>query len=114
MRYYFIVTLSLILVIGCKQANPGSSTMNGVLIASVTETGNKPEAGKQIELVEKRDTMVTDISGRVVFVVAPGTYTIRAYGLNHGGPVLPFNDSMAVVKAGDTTRISFWDCPLCM
>lgn len=115
MRNYVIAAFILLLIAtSCKQSNPGSSTLNGVIVVTVTETGNKPEAGKQIELVEKRDTMVTDVTGQVVFVVAPGTYTIRAYGLNHGGPVLEFNDSTAVVKAGDTMRISFWDCPLCM
>ena len=114
MRYILIVGFALTCVISCNQSNPGSSNTNGVILVTVTQTGNLPEPGKQIELVEKHDTMVTDLNGRVVFVVAPGTYTVRGYGMNHGGPAVAYMDSTAVVKAGDTTRIGFWDCPECL
>lgn len=115
MRYAaWLMVVSVLTSFSCHRSNPSSSNGNAVILVTVTQTGNLPEAGKQIALVETRDTLTTDANGRVIFVVPPGTYTVRAFGLNHGGPVQAFLDSTAVVRAGDTTRIACWDCPLCL
>jgi hypothetical protein len=113
MRYYFVLTLVVITALSCKHSNPGAPADNGVIVASVIQGFNEPEPGKQIELLQMKQTKTTDDAGQVFFSVPPGTYTVRAYGLNHGGPVVGYMDSVAVVTAGDTTRIAFWDCPLC-
>ncbi len=116
MRYTAIVflALSLLTAVSCRQSSPSASRNDAVIIATVTETGNTPEPGKKIALVELRDTMITDANGQVTFVVLPGMYTVRAFDLNHGGPMRLTMDSTATVRAGDTARIAFWDCPTCL
>ena len=111
---FAIVALAIFAFISCGRSNPSASRNDALIIATVTETGNKPEPGKKIALVELRDTMTTNANGQVTFVVAPGTYTVRAFELNHGGPMFPYSDSTVVAGAGDTVRIAFWDCPTCL
>src|SRR6185436_2507283 len=44
--------------------------------------------GKKLEMVEAGKVKLTDSTGHAYFTVPAGVYTLRAYEINRGGPVL--------------------------
>ncbi len=67
-----------------------------------------------IVLVQTGDSLKTDSTGVVVFSVTPGQYTIRAYGINRGGPVLRWIDFDVEAKKGETAFVDIVDCLPCL
>jgi hypothetical protein len=76
--------------------------------------GNQPQANKRVELVELKQEKLTNSSGLVDFNVLQGSYTLRVYGINRGGPIQEFIEQPVTTKAGETTRIEVFDCVLCV
>ncbi len=74
---------------------------------------HEPIAGIKILLVETGDTLYTDSAGMASFTVPAGKYTIRAFDINRGGPVLISVDFGVAVKPGETTTVDIADCPPC-
>ncbi len=71
-------------------------------------------AGKRVEIVELERTATTDETGLAEFVVPIGTYTVRAYEINRGGPVLWFVDTEISVSPKEETRVDVVDCLPCV
>jgi hypothetical protein len=75
--------------------------------------GETPIPGIKVELVQTGESMLTDGRGLAVFVVQPGSYVIRVYGINRGGPVSLFVDFNVEVKAGESGSVDVVDCIAC-
>jgi hypothetical protein len=109
MHSYLPAILMVLSLVACHGSNPETPSTNAVIVAYVhSEDG--AESGKQVELLEVGQTRSTGSDGLAEFVVPAGNYVVRAYGLNTGGPPPLFVDIPAVAAAGDTTRVSFFDC----
>jgi hypothetical protein len=70
-------------------------------------------SGKKVELVELHRTGTTNDKGLVRFVAAPGEYTLRAYEINRGGPMLGFIETPVTITAGRDERVDIVDCLPC-
>ncbi len=75
---------------------------------------NQPQANKRVELVEQKEERLTNSAGLVEFNLLQGTYTLRVYGINRGGPLQEFYQQPVTTKAGETTRIEVLDCIPCV
>jgi hypothetical protein len=73
-----------------------------------------PSVGKKIELLETGESKLTDSTGHAAFSVAPGKYTLRAYGINRGGPVMQSYDFKVVATSADTADVDIGDCLPCL
>jgi len=71
-------------------------------------------AGIQVALLETKDTLLTDSTGHAEFSVPSGRYTLRAFGINRGGPLSLFLDFDIVVFPGETTDVDIVDCLPCL
>ena len=56
----------------------------------------------------------TDEEGLAEFVVPIGDYTLRAYDINRGGPVLRYIDQKITVIPNDEIRVDVVDCLPCV
>jgi hypothetical protein len=70
-------------------------------------------AGKKLELLEAGDVKLTDSTGRALFIVHAGSYTLRAYDINRGGPAYRNIDFNVKAAAGDTVTVDIVDCLPC-
>jgi hypothetical protein len=85
---------------------------SGQIIAHV-HWQNLNEAGKMIVLVEVHDTLYTDTAGLATFVVRAGQYTVRAFGINRGGPLFAFVDYSVKLLPEATITVDIVDCLPC-
>jgi hypothetical protein len=76
--------------------------------------GETPIPEKKVELMQTGESKMTDDRGLAVFVVQPGSYVIRVYGINRGGPVMLFVDYSVEVKAGESRLVDVVDCIPCV
>jgi hypothetical protein len=67
-----------------------------------------------VVLVQTRDSVQTDSKGLATFSVSPGSYTVRAFGIKRGGPVLEHVDFDIEAKEGETTFVDIVDCLPCL
>ena len=70
--------------------------------------------GTRIVLMETQDTVETDSNGRAQFTVPSGNYTLRAFGINRGGPISLYIDYPVVTLPGETTQVDIIDCLPCL
>lgn len=106
----FILALSLVLL-GCS--DKGVEPTPTLIIAKVHwQDQGIPDI--PIVLVQTGDSLKTDSTGVAVFSVTPGPYTIRAYGINRGGPVLRWIDFDVEAKKGGTAFVDIVDCLPCL
>jgi hypothetical protein len=71
-------------------------------------------SGRQIEVVQTGETQLTDARGTAEFILPPGTYTIRASGINRGGPGPRSFDYDVEVQEGTTTTLDIVVCLPCV
>jgi hypothetical protein len=76
--------------------------------------GEAPIPGKKVELVQTGESKLTDDRGLAVFIVQPGSYVIRVYGINRGGPVFLHVDFSVEVKAAEFRSVDVVDCIPCV
>ena len=111
------LTLLVLLVLGlgigsCGTSDPIVPSLVGTLEVYVYFRDQGLE-GKSLELLEVGIERTTDASGLAVFSVPPGTYTLRAYDINRGGPCCPYVDEDVSIQTGKRTRVEIWDCVDC-
>ena len=94
-------------------SNPAMMAQVGTLLVFVHWEG-EGIAGKRVELLGRNREMKTDEEGFAEFVVRPGSYTVRVYDLNRGGPPMRYVDTNATVVAGEVTRVEVFDCLPCV
>lgn len=71
-------------------------------------------ADRRIQIVETGQEQLTDDNGIAEFVALPGSYTVRAYGINGPGPPPQHVDSVITLVAGETLRLEIVDCLPCV
>ncbi len=71
-------------------------------------------AGKQIQVLELQTEKLTDSTGVAVFNIPAGQYTVRAYGINTGGPPPPYVERGVATTGGQTTTVDIVDCLPCV
>jgi hypothetical protein len=106
----------LILVSACLVScgdDPASTPRTGEVVAWVYWDGAGLE-GKPVEILETGESRTTDADGLARFRLAPGTYTLRAYGINRPGPPPAYVDFQVTVRAGEETRLEILDCLPCV
>jgi len=85
------------------------------LIVAHVHWGEAGIPGIKIVLVQEADTAYTNSSGTVVFPVTAGNYTVRAFDINRGGPVLLGGiDFSVTAPAGSTGYVDIIDCIPCL
>ena|SRR2546425_3558521 len=75
--------------------------------------GDQGVPGHRVDLLETGETRTTDGNGIAGFDVRPGSYTVRIYDLNRGGPVGWTADFPARVKGEQRVLIDAVDCLPC-
>jgi hypothetical protein len=70
--------------------------------------------GKKVEVLELGQIKLTDENGIAVFRVPVGTYTVRVYEVERGGPALWYVDTTVKVTADGVVRIEVWECLPCV
>lgn len=71
-------------------------------------------AGKRVDVLELDRTKFTREDGTTTFRVPVGTFTVRVYEINRGGPAWPWVDTKVTVTAGEDTRVTVVDCLPCV
>ena len=84
------------------------------IVIFVYTNSQTPVSGIQVEIVQTKESKVTDAKGLAEFVVSPGDYTVRIYGLNGPGPTLFSKDFPVTVRKGETQKLSVFDCLECV
>jgi hypothetical protein len=76
--------------------------------------GESAIPGKKVELMQTGESKMTDEKGLAVFVVQPGSYVIRVYDINRGGPVALFVEFNVEIKAAESRSVDVVDCIPCV
>ena len=110
----FFLAMSLCLeALSCGDSTPETPPVEGLLVVFV-EWDNVGIAGKRIQVVELNQERRTDSTGIAEFVVPPGRYTVRAYGINSAGPPPPYVELMVTLGARESFRVTIADCLPCV
>ncbi len=106
------IFLFALTVVGCsdKGVEPPSPTL--ILVKVHWQDQGVPDI--PILLVQTGDSLKTDSTGVAVFSVTPGSYTVRAYEIQRGGPVLQHIDFDVEVGRGKTANVDIVDCLPCL
>lgn len=96
--------------------NPTSPSNKSAIVVFVFGGGSGSGAieGKKVQLLQTGETRTTDSTGIAQFQVNPGTWTVRVYNLQVGGPVLHTVDSTITIKGGVVDSLRFFDCLMCV
>lgn len=117
-RFVIIVltaTWCLAAASGCSDpAQPLQPPNLAASIAVHVSFGDTPIAGKTVEILETHETKSTGDDGFAHFEVTPGSYTIRVYNVNSGGPALHHVDFPVDLKSSETKTIEVFDCLVCV
>jgi hypothetical protein len=115
MRFRFVVPAAcLLFAVACSD---NSTTLvqpaaTGSLVVQIYyDDQGIPD--KRVELVEPKLERTTNASGVVTFVVPAGDYTLRAYEINRGGPVMQHIDMDVTITAGGKAQVRVFDCLPC-
>ncbi|MCI0556136.1 MAG: hypothetical protein L0287_34780 [Anaerolineae bacterium] len=68
---------------------------------------------KKIEIIQTGETRYTDERGIAEFTLSPGSYTVRVYDINRGGPCCGFVEYDVMLKTSTTEKIDVFDCQSC-
>jgi len=125
MRYPAFVPLVLaaIMATSCQETGPVQSSppesnrpatfVPGTLVVFVQWDG-QGLPGKRVEVVELKRVLTTNKDGVATFVVPAGTFILRAYDINRGGPPLRYIDTDVFIISGEETRVEIVDCLPCV
>ena len=118
MKLAFVI-LSMLgtFLVSCSDHNPVESPSEEPIPGTVVvfiHWDNQGLEDMRVELVDLGIELKTDSEGLAEFVVPPGRYTVRAYDINQGGPVLDHIDTEIVVQPYQTVRIEIVNCLPCV
>lgn len=105
------------LVISCSETDPVVQPVEPPASGTVVVFVHWEDTGlpdMRVELLELGVSMTTDDSGLARFTAPAGSYTLRAYGINRGGPPLLHVDSKVTVTAQQEVRVEVESCLPCV
>lgn len=110
------IFLIILPILGCsdKGVEPITPIQLPTLIIAKVHWQDQGVPDIPVVLVETGDTVRTDSSGLSIFPVSPGKYTVRAFGINRGGPILQHIDFDVEVRKGETAIVDIVDCLPCV
>ncbi len=118
MKAYFALLLVSLLppaLVSCRDSTLIEEPEVGRIFVQVLELGsNVPEAGVKIQVLETGEIKTTDSNGVSTFVVIAGTYTVRVFGLNHGGPIRLYEDIPVNITPNGRKVLTLFDCIFCV
>ncbi|HEX7878549.1 MAG TPA: hypothetical protein VF720_04030 [Candidatus Eisenbacteria bacterium] len=102
---------ALLAPLGCDYASI-QLHFSGALVVYVYDD-NLAIRGTIIEVVETGEKATTNASGLATFTLSPGTYTVRAYDINRGGPCCAYVEEAVEVERDGEARVAIWTCVRC-
>ncbi|HLX13494.1 MAG TPA: hypothetical protein VKS81_11835 [Bacteroidota bacterium] len=90
-----------------------SAGSQGVIVAHVY-WGSQGVGGIKTDVLEINQTKYTDTSGHATYFVAPGTYIVQFYGIQHAGPSIAVVNDTVIVNEGVTDTLNMPDCLPCV
>jgi len=109
----FVLALACALGVSCDGGSPLAPRMDsGLRVFVHWEDVGLPQ--KRLEILELGMEKVTDENGIAEFLVPAGTYTLRAYDINRGGPPVPHIDFAVTTTRAQMTRFEIVDCLPCV
>jgi hypothetical protein len=117
MLRYWTDTLSASAVVFEAYSNDFTIVSRDSGVAHITvyvHWGDTPIAQKKVELLQTGEVKFTNENGLAEFEVKPGSYTVRAYDINRGGPCCAYVDFSVTVNVSDTKSVDVVDCLPCL
>jgi len=90
--------------------DPGTIIKSGRIVVYVHWNSQGIE-GTKVEILTSGKTKVTGSDGIAIFRVPVGTFTVRVFNINRGGPAFQYIDYKIDVTAGHDAHI---DVPVCL
>jgi hypothetical protein len=106
-----LVCALLVATIRCRDV--GSGIDPEATITVYVHWGVTPIPKTKIELIQTGEVKLTDVSGLAEFKVPPGSYVVRVYGINRGGPVFLYVDFAVDLQPSERRMIDVIDCLAC-
>ncbi len=116
MAQLFLPILLVLLQFHCSNIL-GPAGKHGYIVVYVHGglNGSDPVSGVKVELVQTGEVKNTNESGVAEFKVSSGSYIIRVYGIQGGGPALGTVQILVQVKESfDYPVIEVFDCLECV
>jgi len=111
--FAWLLAAMVLAALACGKSTPQAPVEHGQLLVYVYWDG-AGLAGKRCEIVELGLEKTTNEQGLATFPASPGSYALRVYGINTGGPQPLFVERSARIVANQTTRIEIVDCLRCV
>ena len=109
----FLATLLFVLPqFHCSEIDGPSKA--GTIVVFVNFGEDHPISGKKVELVETGEVKMTNDYGLAEFQVHPGSYTVRVYDINRGGPTYMYVDTPVEIRDGEKQTVKVFDCLMCV
>jgi hypothetical protein len=112
-----LLTLVSLIAVSCGRETPQSpapETQPESRLEVYVHWGKLGIPDKRVEVLELSLEQQTSADGVAQFTIPAGTYTLRAYEINGGGPPLVHVDLDFTTTAHETTRIEVVDCLPCV
>ena len=111
--FLMVAILATPAALGCEgTTDPPPATRASLTVFVQFDDQGVP--GKHIEVLENGLSRDTNHDGLAKFALPPGDYTVRAYGINVGGPSVQYIDTPVTVRAGRDNRVEIFDCLPCV
>ncbi len=115
MRRFAFLILSCVAFLGCKdEGGPISPLAQQAIDVYVYSGPGQGVQGIRVVLLQTGASTTTDSAGMAQFVVLPGTYTLRFFGLNGPGPAPLYRDIAVTVSPGESQFVKVFDCLPCV
>jgi hypothetical protein len=107
-----LAVLAILTALQCRDLGVVENTQATITV--FVHWGESPIPGKKVELIQTGESKMTDDKGLAGFVVQPGSYVIRVYGINRGGPASLFVEFNIEIKAAEFRSVDVVDCIPCV
>ena len=113
MRTCFIVAISLTILASLHCTDIADSAARARVNVYV-HWGDMPLSQKKVEVVQTGEVKETNEKGLAEFELAAGSYTIRVFNINRGGPSFQYVDFNVEIKSAETKVVDVVDCLPCV
>ncbi len=113
MKSFLVATIVLIVLASLRCTDISNPAVQAQITVFV-HWGEMPISQKKVEVIQTGEVKFTNEKGLAEFNVLPGSYTIRVYGINRGGPTYIFVDFNLEVKVSESRMLDVVDCLPCV
>ena len=112
LSHVLIVGTVILTTMQCRDIGTGADSRAKITV--YVHWGDTPISQKKVELIQTGEVKQTDQKGLAEFAVPPGSYVIRVYGINRGGPVSLYVDFNLDLKPSENRTLDVVDCLPCV